>query len=76
MQLCFLFGMLVPHGVTLHLFLLNLCDQWQRGVAVCREPMAWLHADASSKRLDDKFLVSQRIQMPLPHLACIVPQVR
>ena len=37
--------------------------------------MAWIHADASSKRLDEKYLVSQRVQMPLPHLAHLLAQV-
>jgi hypothetical protein len=41
----------------------------------CRAPMAWIHADASSKRLDEKYLVSQRVQMPLPHLAHLLSQV-
>ncbi|DBA78509.1 TPA: hypothetical protein ACH3X2_007832 [Trebouxia sp. C0005] len=37
-------------------------------------PLAWIHADASSKRLDEKYLVSQRVQMPLPHLAHLLSQ--
>ncbi|DBA90081.1 TPA: hypothetical protein ACH3X1_003400 [Trebouxia sp. C0004] len=37
-------------------------------------PMAWIHADASSKRLDEKYLVSQRVQMPLAHLAHLLSQ--
>lgn len=43
---------------------------------MCRAPMAWVHADASSKRLDEKYLVRQRVQMPLPHLASVLSQVR
>ena len=42
---------------------------------VCREPIAWVHADATCKRLDEKHLVSQRVQMPLPHLAYVVSEV-
>lgn len=38
--------------------------------------MAWVHADASSKRLDEKYLVRQRVQMPLSHLASVLSQVR
>ena len=49
-----------------------LCEVW---VVVCREPMTWIHADASSKRLDEKYLVSKRVQMPLPHLADLLPDV-
>ena len=37
--------------------------------------MTWIHADASSKRLDEKYLVSQRVQMPFPNLAHLLSQV-
>ena len=37
--------------------------------------MAWVHADATCKRLDEKYLVNQRVQMPLPHLACVLSEV-
>lgn len=37
--------------------------------------MVWVHADASSKRLDEKYLISKRVQMPLPQLAQLLPQV-
>ncbi len=37
--------------------------------------MAWLHADASSKRLDEKYLISHRLQMPLATLAQLLPRV-
>ena len=35
-----------------------------------------MHADSSSKRMDEKHLISQRIQLPLPHLADLLTQVR
>ena len=37
--------------------------------------MVWVHADASSKRLDEKYLVGKRVQMPLPHLAQLLSEV-
>ena len=37
--------------------------------------MAWVHADATCSRLDEKYLVSQRVQMPLAHLARVLSEV-
>lgn len=34
-----------------------------------------MHADSSSKRMDEKHLISQRIQLPLPQLAHMLSQV-
>lgn len=55
-------------------FCVLMCVGAKRGM-VCREPVVWVHADASCKRLDEKYLISQRVQMPLPHLAALVSQV-
>lgn len=37
--------------------------------------MAWVHADATNKRLDEKYLISHRIQMPLGQLGHLLSQV-
>lgn len=53
----------------------SVCVSSSKAGVVCREPVTWLHADATCKRLDEKYLVSQRVQMQLPHLASVVSEV-
>ena len=44
-------------------------------LVTCRSPLVWMHADSSSKRMDEKHLISHRIQLPLPQLAHMLSQV-
>ena len=61
---------------TVSLGIVSACVSAQQQMCVCcREPMRWIHADASNKRLDEKYLITQRVQMPLAHLAHLLSQV-
>lgn len=35
-----------------------------------------MHADSSSKRMDEKHLITHRLQLPLPDLAGLLSQAR